>query len=153
MLPASPKAPELVVDAEPDLDVQADRRRMTQVLVNLLTNADRYGNGRIRVAAHREDGHILIDVHDNGPGVPKRYEEIIWERFERGAHRLDAITPGSGIGLPIARALAQAHGGNITYRRSHQLGGACFTVELPAPAKANNSTSRAGPADQGKPGT
>lgn len=142
MLPQSSEIADVVIDAEPGLCVQADRRRMTQVLVNLLTNADRYGNGRIRVAAHREDGHILIDVHDNGPGVPKRYEEIIWERFERGAHRLDATTPGSGIGLPIARSLAQAHGGTITYRRSHQLGGSCFTVELPAPANAKNSTSR-----------
>ena len=115
----------------PNLWVEADPQRFTQVMVNLLTNAARYGNGNIRVDASKSDGTAILEIHDNGPGIPKRHEETIWERFERGTHRYDATIPGSGVGLPIARALIEAHGGTITQRRSTHLGGACFVVSLP----------------------
>ncbi len=121
----------LEVHAEPGIEVEADRRRITQVLVNLLTNAKRYGNGQVEVETIAANERVTIRVHDNGPGVPKRFEEAIWERFERGAHHLDATTPGSGIGLPIARSLVQAHRGSIEYGRSDRLGGACFTISMP----------------------
>ena len=123
---------EVAAETPPDLRVNADRRRLTQVIVNLLSNACRYGDGRVRIEAHATDKIVTIRVHDNGAGVPKRHEEAIWERFERGAHRFDATVPGSGIGLPIARALAEAHGGTLAYSRSEALGGACFTLMLPA---------------------
>lgn len=116
---------------KPNLWVEADPQRFTQVMVNLLTNAARYGNGNIRVDAFSSDGTAILEIHDNGPGIPKRHEETIWERFERGTHRYDATIPGSGVGLPIARALIEAHGGTITQHRSTHLGGACFMVSLP----------------------
>jgi signal transduction histidine kinase len=74
---------------------------------------------------------LLIEIHDNGNGVPTRYESAIWERFERGTHRLNAVTPGMGIGLPIVRAIAQAHGGRAEYRRSERMGGGCFSLVIP----------------------
>ncbi len=117
--------------AEPDVFISGDRRRIIQILVNLFTNAGRYGQGRIEVVVGVKNGFAKIEVHDNGTGVPKRYEESIWERFERGAHRLDSTIPGSGIGLPIARSLVEAHNGTIGYRASERIGGACFTVSLP----------------------
>jgi signal transduction histidine kinase len=116
---------------EPNLWVKADPQRFTQVLVNLLTNAARYGDGNIRVDAFNSNGTAILEIHDNGPGIPKRYEETIWERFERGPHRYDATIPGSGVGLPIARALIESHHGTITQHRSTHLGGACFVVSLP----------------------
>ncbi len=134
----------LDVATEPGLQVVGDRDRLTQIMVNLLTNAVRYGNGQIRLDAHTQDGHVVLELHDSGPGVPKRYEEAIWDRFERGVHRLDAKIPGSGIGLPIARSLAKAHGGTLTYQRSQVLGGACFTMSLPVsstPAKLAPQTT------------
>lgn len=132
MLPESIDAKiELNMQVEPGLCVSGDRRRVTQVLVNLFTNAIRYGRGLVEVQAFARDGRVIVAVHDNGLGVPKRYEEAIWERFERGAHRLDSTIPGSGIGLPIARSLVQAHQGTIEYQTSDRLGGACFTVSLP----------------------
>jgi signal transduction histidine kinase len=109
---------------ESDLWVEADPQRFTQVMVNLLTNAARYGDGNIRVDAFNSNGTAILEIHDNGPGIPKRYEETIWERFERGPHRYDATIPGSGVGLPIPRALIDAHGGTITQHRSTHLGGA-----------------------------
>ena len=114
----------LVVDVEP--------ARIIQVLVNLLSNALTYGNGRISIQARHEGRQTIIEIHDNGPGVPRKYEEQIWERFERGAHRFDASKPGSGIGLTIVRSLCEAHGGHVEYRRSNVLGGACFAIQLPA---------------------
>lgn len=146
MVPVDGEQVDLAVVVEPELRVAADGRRFTQVLVNLLTNAIRYGNGEIRVVAgHDKSGNSTVAVHDNGPGVPRRYEEAIWDRFERGAHRLDASIPGSGIGLPIARSLAEAHGGSVRYERSQLLGGACFTISLPASASSAVVTEESKP--------
>ena len=140
MLPnGSDNGTTIEVHTQPGIEIEADRRRMTQVVVNLLTNAKRYGNGKTEIETFAENGHVTIRVHDNGSGVPKRYEEAIWERFERGAHRLDATTPGSGIGLPIARSLIQAHGGIIRYETSERLGGACFTISMPRVVESNST--------------
>jgi two-component system sensor histidine kinase AdeS len=84
----------------------------------------------------REGRDLAIEVHDNGPGVPKKYEVAIWDRFDRGANRLNASTPGSGIGLAVVEAITRAHGGNTGYRASERLGGACFRVVLPDRVKA-----------------
>ena len=80
-----------------------------------------------------EAGELIprLEVVDDGPGVPRKYEAAIWQRFERGAHRFDTVTPGSGIGLPIAKALVEAHNGSIAYEPSDALGGASFVVKLP----------------------
>jgi signal transduction histidine kinase len=137
---------------EPGLWVEADSHRLTQVVVNLLTNAVRYGNGEVRVDAYRRNGDASLEIHDDGPGVPKRFEETIWERFERGAHRYDASIPGSGVGLPIARAIVHAHGGSITQHRSDRLGGACFVVSLPASVETTTARTSAAAARTGTPG-
>jgi signal transduction histidine kinase len=108
-----------------------DVERMQQLVINLASNATRYGGGRVEVVAKNVDSALVLEVHDDGQGVPKRYEYSIWDRFERGAHRLDATRPGSGIGLAVVRAVAKAHGGTAHYRRSERLGGSCFFVNLP----------------------
>lgn len=120
------------VEAELDQEavVNIDPDRMRQVVVNLLSNAVRYGGGRTRLVV-RTDGDLLIEVHDDGPGVPTRFQEMIWDRFERGAHRLDASSPGLGIGLSVVRAVAESHGGRASYKQSEILGGACFSVVIP----------------------
>ena len=89
--------------------------------------------GPAEIVYSRMPGRIDIEVHDNGQGVSRKYEDVIWDRFERGENRLNAITPGSGLGLAIAKALAEAHGGAMTYRQSERLGGACFALVLPQP--------------------
>jgi signal transduction histidine kinase len=113
---------EAVVNIDPD--------RMRQVVVNLLSNAVRYGGTRVLLVV-RTDEELEIEVHDDGPGVPTRFQELIWERFERGAHRLDSSSPGLGIGLSVVKAVAESHGGRAYYTQSPVLGGACFTVVIP----------------------
>lgn len=123
-------SPEVEVDDA--THVGADRARAVQVIVNLLTNALRYGRGRVRVIC-REVGTVCeIEVHDDGDGVPRRYQDAVWERFERGANRLNATVPGSGVGLYVVRSLVEAQGGRVYYRPSTPLGGACFGIVLPA---------------------
>lgn len=123
-------APGVETNLEPGLSGFFDPTRIQQVLVNLLTNAARYGGPHRVVVAKAVDNDIVLEVHDDGTGVPKRYEVAIWDRFERGSHRYDATIPGSGIGLALVAMLVRAHHGTVGYRRSERLGGACFTVNL-----------------------
>ena len=122
---------EVVVDVEDSLRAFVDADRIQQVVVNLLSNASRYGDNKVVVAASAQGSTLCVDVHDDGPGVPKKYELTIWERFERGPNRLNAKVPGSGIGLAVVSAIASSHGGSADYRQSERLGGACFRVVLP----------------------
>lgn len=117
------------VDAEAKVWVEPDRIR--QVLTNLITNADRYGRSEILITVSVDDGFVFFAVHDNGDGVPSKYQADIWERFERGLHNHDSSKQGSGIGLSVARDLVTAHGGTIVYRTSELLGGACFEFRIP----------------------
>ena len=125
------KETSLAIEVDAHLQAMLDAGRVQQIIVNLLSNAVRYGEGKNLIVVRREGKDLAIEVHDNGPGVPKKYEMAIWERFERGANRLNASTPGSGIGLAVVDAITKAHGGNTSYRESERLGGACFRVVLP----------------------
>ncbi|HUO47104.1 MAG TPA: HAMP domain-containing sensor histidine kinase [Acidimicrobiia bacterium] len=119
------------VDLDEEVEVHADSDRLHQVLVNLITNAVRYGRTRIKVTVSTFDRMVWFAVHDDGAGVPAKHQHEIWERFERGANKLNTTVPGSGIGLSVARDLVSAHGGIIQYRPSDQLGGACFEFAVP----------------------
>ncbi len=121
----------LSTEMETDLQARIDSGRVQQILINLLSNAARYGNGQSLIVVRSENRDLTIEVHDNGPGVPKKYERVVWERFERGVNRLNASIPGSGIGLAVVSTIATAHGGSTGYRQSERLGGACFRVVLP----------------------
>lgn len=122
---------DLEVQLEPDLVAVADSDRLRQALDNLIVNAFRYGGGKVLVTGRSEGADLVIEVHDDGPGVPRKYELAIWEQFERGANRLNASTPGSGIGLSVVDLVVRRHGGTATYERSRILRGACFRLVLP----------------------
>jgi len=134
------------VDEAAGWAIRGDPDRLRQVVTNLVSNAVRYG-GPTRQVVFRRDGDVAhLEVHDDGPGVPRRYELSIWERFERGANRFNATVPGSGIGLAIVEAMATAHGGTTGYRRSERLGGACFFVTLPGRAERTDVVASEDPA-------
>ena len=122
-----------VIDVEVDSGLAAflDGDRLQQVVANLIINAIRYGGGRVLVTASSVGEDLVIEVHDNGDGVPRKYELAIWEQFERGVHKLNSTVPGSGIGLAIVDMVVRRHGGLGSYERSRRLGGACFRITLP----------------------
>jgi len=122
---------EIDVVVQEDLAATFDSGRVQQIMVNLVENAARYGDGKITILAQDRGGDLVIEVHDNGPGVPKHDRHIIWQRFERGANRYNATIPGSGVGLAVVAAIASSHGGEATYADSDILGGACFRITLP----------------------
>jgi signal transduction histidine kinase len=144
-LPVDTRA-QVTVEAGIGTVADADPGRIHQVLVNLLTNALRYGKPPFLARAERVGPTVSFEIHDAGPGVPKRFEQSIWERFDRGAHLHEPAFGGLGLGLPIARALVEAHGGNIHQRRSEVLGGACFEFTLPAAPADTPDAARATPA-------
>jgi signal transduction histidine kinase len=130
----------LDTEVEPGLTVRADPDRMRQALDNLIVNAFRYGGGQVLVTATAAGSDLILEVHDNGAGVPRKYELAIWQQFERGHNRLNASVPGSGIGLAVVELVVRRHGGTATYERSKRLGGSCFRVVLPGRVIESSAT-------------
>ncbi|HEY5863135.1 MAG TPA: ATP-binding protein, partial [Casimicrobiaceae bacterium] len=119
--------------------VDGDPVRLAQVVANLLSNAAKYteGNGRIWLAAARDGNAVSITVRDNGAGIAPSTMPKLFEMFSRGDRMAHHKQEGLGIGLALARRLAEMHGGTVN-GRSEGLGmGSEFTVRLPeAPASA-----------------
>jgi two-component system, OmpR family, sensor histidine kinase KdpD len=117
------------VDLPADLPlVELDAVLIERVLVNLLENAAKYASGAIRIRARTAGRMLEIDVADNGPGFPAGREAQLFDKFERGDR--ESATPGVGLGLAIARAIVDAHGGRISAHNA-ATGGACVRIELP----------------------
>ncbi|MFP2925902.1 PAS domain S-box protein [Pyxidicoccus sp. 3LG] len=111
-----------------------DRLRMEQVMLNLLTNAMKYGAGRpIRMEVSPVGERALLRVEDHGVGIPPEAQARIFERFERASSRNYG---GLGLGLFITRRIVEAHGGNI-WVESEPGSGATFIVELPRRPQAS----------------
>ncbi len=116
--------------------VNADREALVEALLNLLNNALKYGgeDGKIIVRLRHEKKRVLIDVIDQGPGIPRHEHRRIFEKFYRVLSPLTAHTKGSGLGLAMANLVVRAHRGKI--RLSSEPGsGAHFTIDLPALAE------------------
>ncbi|CAN5241353.1 hypothetical protein BH24PSE2_BH24PSE2_18580 [soil metagenome] len=130
---------DLRVDVQPQgLAVLADPDRMAQVFANLLTNAAKYTEpkGKIRVRARREDVDVLVEVEDNGIGIPDDLLPNIFGLFIQSPQALDRSSGGLGIGLQLAQSLVTMHGGLITARSDGRGKGSRFTVRLPVLALA-----------------
>ncbi len=124
----------LIEEVEPDLPwVNADRDRLRQILVNLLTNANEYcpQGAEIRVKAARVDAEVEIAVIDDGPGIPGEQLEHIFDRFTRGDAGLTQRVGGTGLGLAISRSLVELHGGTIAAEATPG-DGSTFRIRLPA---------------------
>jgi len=116
----------------PDLpSVRGDPDRLAQLFLNLIDNAVKHSprGGHVHVDATRDDGHAVVRVRDEGSGLPQGAEKRLFRRFYRGEN---AQRDGAGLGLAIAQAIAEAHGGSIAARNIDGGRGAEFTVRLPA---------------------
>jgi signal transduction histidine kinase len=112
--------------------ILGDRRRVEQILTNLLANAAKYTppGGTVEVAAHSENGHVSLSVADNGPGVPESERDIVFDKFYRGRDAQQRGEAGSGLGLAIVKSLVDLHGGTVRVEEGEPRG-ARFVVELP----------------------
>jgi len=124
----------LVVEPVTGLAVAADAARLGQVIDNFLANAIRYSraDGQITLSANRAGSEVAVHVTDEGPGLTEEQLARVFERFYRVDPARSRDLGGSGIGLAIARALAQAMGGRVSAASPGPGQGATFTVVLAA---------------------
>jgi signal transduction histidine kinase len=117
--------------------VRGDAERLRQVVSNLIDNAVKYSpaGGEVRVSTRAENGRVEIAVTDRGPGIPAEQQRLIFEKFGR-AKLGDKTKPGTGLGLFIARSIAEAHGGEIEVHSAPDRG-ATFVLKLPLDAPAD----------------
>jgi len=114
--------------------VMADRAALAEALLDLLNNAYKYTGGeekRIEVRASREGPAVLLQVSDNGAGIPLREQKRIFDKFYRGSAPLLKSIEGTGLGLAMVKHIVAGHGGKVAV--ASELGkGATFTITLPA---------------------
>lgn len=128
----------LEMEAE-ELPLVADRDALAQIMLNLISNAEKYGGKeivvRVRLQKNGTDsaGLACVDVLDRGPGIPAKKSETIFQPFQRLGDSLASGVSGSGLGLTLARRMARAHGGDVTYS-PRPGGGSCFTLTVPLQA-------------------
>jgi PAS domain S-box-containing protein len=123
----------LELEVQPDLIVDGDPVRLAQVFQNLLTNAAKYTppGGHIAARARRDGEHTVVEVHDDGIGIPGHLLGSVFEPFVQGERARDRSEGGLGIGLMLVRSLVELHGGSVTARSEGAGKGSCFEVRLP----------------------
>jgi CheY-like chemotaxis protein len=133
--------------------VEGDATRLTQILSNLLNNAAKYTGrgGRIAVDVELEPQRVRIHVRDNGIGIAPEMRDAVFQMFVQADASLERTTAGLGVGLSLARRLAELHGGELSV---HSMGlgyGSEFVLTLPLPKHAEAAPEpAAGPAAPGK---
>lgn len=115
------------------VQVDADERLLGRVARNLADNAARHAASRVAIEVHRDGGHAVLIVDDDGSGIPPAERERVFERFVRLDEGRARDAGGSGLGLAIVAGVVRASGGTVSVGES-PLGGARFTVRLPASA-------------------
>ena len=121
------------LDEVPPGTLRADPDRIAQVVRNLLRNAREHAGpaGQVRVSARAVGGRIAIEVSDDGAGIPAAQRDRIFDRFHRVGTSRARETGGAGLGLAIARAIVELHGGRIWAAGRSPTGGARITFEVP----------------------
>ncbi|WP_169948559.1 cell wall metabolism sensor histidine kinase WalK [Microbispora sp. H11081] len=140
-----PLAKRVESEIEPGVVVAGDRMCLTRLLTSLLDNAERHARTAFTVSVRREPGGdhgaAVLEVADDGPGIDRDKREMVFDRFTRLDAARNRDAGGAGLGLPIARQVAEIHGGSLRIEDSAV--GARFVVRLPA-APASASAAPAG---------
>ncbi|MBA3464071.1 MAG: PAS domain-containing protein [Deltaproteobacteria bacterium] len=128
------KAREITIHVEvPDgVSVKADPKALDQIFVNLIDNAVKYtrANGNVWIQAKPEDGHVRIEVRDDGPGIADKHRERVFERFYRADPSRSREAGGTGLGLSIVKHLAESMGGAVGVEPNAPAG-SIFWLRLP----------------------
>ncbi|SUA81189.1 Probable sensor histidine kinase TcrY [Nocardia otitidiscaviarum] len=128
--PPGPTA--LTVEVDDDTVVAGHRTHLARLLTNLLDNADAHAASSATLRLHAADGHAVLDVRDDGPGIPPAERERVFERFARLDTARTRAAGGTGLGLALARDIATLHGGTLTVADSER--GAHIRLRLPLSA-------------------
>ena len=116
-----------------ELWLDADPMRVEQILSNLLGNAAKYGKpeGKVELSARQEGGTVVVEVRDDGIGIPPEALESVFEMFEQLPRTEGRVGSGLGIGLSLSRGLAQLHGGSLRAKSEGPGQGSTFVLQLP----------------------
>jgi signal transduction histidine kinase len=130
---AEAKKIKVKLERSEELHIKGDAARLKQLFLNLIDNAIKYTqpHGLVTLSLTKDDGNAVIMIKDNGIGIPRKDQSKIFERFyrvERSSGNIEN-TSGSGLGLPIAKWIAEAHNGLIEVK-SREDKGSTFTVRL-----------------------
>jgi Na+/proline symporter/signal transduction histidine kinase len=127
---------QVATDLQPVPTIRADRDRLIQVMLNLVSNAAKFcdkRNGRIEIRLRHDARAIRVDVRDNGPGISPDNQKVIFEKFRQVGDTLTDKPQGSGLGLPISRRIVNHFGGEL-WVESRMGEGATFSFTLPLAA-------------------
>lgn len=112
---ASEKQLQITAELEPLFSIEADSTLLEEMIHNLVENAIKYtppGGGDVRVISTEEDSHVVVTVHDSGPGIPIEDQPLVWNKFTRGLKANNTAT-GSGLGLYLVKYFVELHGGTV----------------------------------------
>ena len=131
----SAKSNEIELALEPlsgELPIKGDSLALKHAVSNLVDNALRYNRpgGKVEVLAHRKAGKLIIKIKDDGPGIAKKEQDRIFDRFYRVDKSRSRQQGGSGLGLAIVKEIVTGHGGSITVSSAGGKG-STFSISLP----------------------
>jgi signal transduction histidine kinase len=138
------KAATLEVDLPEEVPpIVADRDRLVQVVINLLSNAAKFcadPGGRVAISLRALPGEVRVDVRDNGAGIAPKDQELIFEKFRQVGDTLTSKPKGTGLGLAISREIVQHFGGRL-WVESAPGAGATFSFAIPLVGRAAASAA------------
>jgi signal transduction histidine kinase len=143
---ADRKGVSLFLGGDGAVRIECDRRRVLQLVDNLISNAVKFTpeGGRVEIRVERTLSGAALEILDTGVGIAAGEEERIFERFYRSPGAVSDQVPGTGLGLFIARAIAERHGGSLVARRRDG-GGSILRLELPTRADRRSEEEEASP--------
>jgi len=123
---------ELVAELDPVPPVTGDRERLAQLIGNLVSNALKFtpAGGRVIARTFLDGSYAVVEIQDTGIGIPRAEQSRLFQRFFRSSTATEQAIPGTGLGLVISKAIAEAHGGTIGVT-SAPGEGTCFRVQIP----------------------
>ncbi len=126
----------LEIDLAPEIEgfnIQADERKLKQIIFNLLSNAAKFtpDGGHIQLSARSEGGKLVVAVTDNGIGIPPEKQEKVFDEFYQAESGLKDKTPGTGLGLPLSRRMVMMHGGELWCESEGEGKGSRFVFTIP----------------------
>jgi signal transduction histidine kinase len=140
---AEGRGTKLTLESEAVCRITGDQDRLSQLFDNLISNALKYTSegGRVEVTLRKEAGAALVEVRDTGIGISVADQSRIYDRFFRASTATEQSIPGAGLGLTIAKAIAEAHGGHIEIESEEGVG-STVRVDFPLAQIETGSDSR-----------